>query len=156
MRWVDADHRSRMTPRQVLGDGAAPIAPMCAELLVTEFVGHQFAPQVAEPEQSPPAQSRLGEGISGQAWRDDIKRVRGVPAMGCGIGQQGYQFVKATEGIGITMRQNKRQRRWPPPFFMNQMKGGAIYDPPQMAKAIKPGFLRPPIVAIAPVVDKLA
>jgi hypothetical protein len=39
---------------------------------------------------------------------------------------------------------------------MNQMKGGAIYDSPQMAEAIKPGFLRPPIVAIAPIVDKLS
>jgi hypothetical protein len=118
---------------------------MGAELLVTEFVGHQLAPQVAEPEQSPPAQSRFGEGISGQAWRDDIERVRRVPAMGNGIGQQGYQFVKAKEGIGITMRQNKRQRGRPAPFFMNQMKGGAIYDSPQMAEAIKPGFLRPPM-----------
>jgi hypothetical protein len=54
------------------------------------------------------------------------------------------------------MRQNKRQRRRPAPFFVNQMKGGAIYDSPQMAEVIKPGFLRPPIVTIAPVIDELA
>jgi hypothetical protein len=101
-----------MTPRQVLGDGAAPIASMRAELFIAEFVDHQPAPQVAKAEQSPLVRSRLREGVSWQAWRDDIERVRRVPAMRGGVSEQRYQLVKAEEGIGIAVRQNVRQNEW--------------------------------------------
>ena len=103
---------------------------MRAELFIAEFVDHQPAPQVAKAEQSPLVRSRLREGVSWQAWRDDIERVRRIPAMRSGVREQRYQLVKAKEGIGIAVRQNKRQGRGAATFFVDEVDGRAIYSSP--------------------------
>ena len=129
---------------------------MRAELFIAEFVDHQPAPQVAKAEQSPLVRSRLREGVSWQACRDDIERVRRVPAMRGGVSEQRYKLVKAEEGIGIAVRQNKWQGRGAATFFVNQVQGDAIDGSPQMSEVIKLGFVPAPVVANAPIVDKFA
>ena len=102
---VDADQGRGMAAREVLGDGAAPIAAMRAESLIAEFLGHQFVPQVAKSEQAAMAFARLGVAVARQAGNHDIERVGGIAAMRGRIGQQRDQLVEPEERVRVAVGQ---------------------------------------------------
>ena len=83
--------------RQVLGDGAPPVAAMGTKTRVAEFLDHELLPKAGEAECPPFVRTRLGEPVSWQAGNNDAERVGRVPAVRTRTSKERNEFEEADE-----------------------------------------------------------
>src|SRR5256885_7320680 len=105
---MDADNRVRVVTRQNLRHQTSPIAAVCREMLVTETLGHQLMPEVADLESRARVDGGVRKCITGQAWDNDVECVRRIAAMTRGIGEHRDDLCESQKGIGKAVRQDDR------------------------------------------------
>src|SRR5262249_34247200 len=78
---VNAYERVGVTPSQLFGDRAAPIATVRRESSVSECISHQRVPQVADAEDEARPGWFVGEPEPGEARHDDIECIGSIAAV---------------------------------------------------------------------------
>ena len=164
---VVADHRRRearhhrvhgdqplgKVERQPAGDHRADVVPVGREAAVAEAL-HQLRPQRGHPAPGHPAGRRpVGEPEAGDRGHDHVEGIRGIAAVGSGVGEERDEGEHLDERAGPAMGDEERQRRWPVAPRVDEVDAETVHAGPEVGERVHRALLTPPVESRAPVLD---
>ena len=97
----------------------------------------------------------LGEAIPRQRWHEDVEGVRGIAAVGAGIGQRFDDLVEFVESAGPAVGEHERQGIGSLPGCVDVVQAEAVDLAHEMVVTVECGLLTAPVEAVGPVSAQL-
>ena len=142
---------------QARADDGAPVAALGAVALVAELGGHEVVEGVGDAGGAPAALLRFAAPAeAGDGGDDDVEGVRGVAAVGGGVGEGPDEFEELKHRAGPAVREEQGMGVRPLAADVPVVDVDAVDLAEELGPGVERGLLGAPVVLVAPVVAQLA